>query len=458
MIIDGWSGLRDADSAVEVILDEVLARGPGLGVHTVLTISAIGQLRTRLAAGFGGRIELRLGDSFESTIDRRLAKALPGDRPGRALVIGSHYAQIALPLSNGSQKRLVDEIRRRWPGPAVARINTLPAVIPLADVRNRLPTWPDGGRRSPSARRLVLGLAENDPAPVQHSLAGPNPHLLIYGDTGSGKTALLRSILSQLISPRRDDRGADLRLNRDSHAGSTAGDGFVDAERPASTSGSADASGSPHADSVVLTSGSADASGSAHADSLAVTSGSAGAGGSDLEANDPISPTDEVLAIDFRCGLPNGVGRYRRLTRTSEAVALCAALISVLSARLSELPARPDGNAEIYLLVDDYELIGSPAGNPLNALLPFLAHARDIGFHLILARSSGGAARAQYEPLLQALGDLGTPVLLLSGAPTEGRLGHGLVPQPFPPGRAQFAMRGSARRIIQLGWTEPYLQ
>ncbi|MEP6562141.1 MAG: type VII secretion protein EccCa, partial [Nakamurella sp.] len=119
LIIDGWAGLQDAHPAAEAALQEVLSRGPGLGVHTVLTISAAGQLRTRLTAGFDGRIELRLGDCFDSSIDRQLAKALPVDRPGRALVAGRHYAQIALPRSGDSQQRLIDDIRQRWAGPGV---------------------------------------------------------------------------------------------------------------------------------------------------------------------------------------------------------------------------------------------------------------------------------------------------------------------------------------------------
>jgi len=463
LIIDGWAGLRDADSGVEAALDDVLGRGPGLGVHTVLTISAAGQLRTRLAAGFAGRIEFRLGDSFDSVIDRRLAKALPADRPGRALATGSHYAQIALPLLNGSQLELVEEIRRQWPGPGVPRIKTLPTVIPLTEIKCRLPTLRADKGGPTGCQRLVLGVTENDLAPLEHSLSGPNPHLLIYGDTGSGKTSFLRSVLSQMTACGPDHLAIDSPNGRHGLAGSAAVD--VSAARSSASASWVAAEGSageisPAADRAAVGSASRGlAAPSSAAANLAAdgsaSRGSAAPSSADGLALETITDTDEVLAIDYRRGLPPGVANYRRFTRTSEVAALCAALSSVLTARLSALSAPPGGNPEIYLLIDDYELVGSPAGNPLIALLPFLAHARDIGFHLVLARRSGGAARAQYEPLLQALGDLGTPVLLLSGAPTEGRLGHGLAPRPFPPGRAQFAMRGTVPRIIQIGWTEP---
>ena len=412
VIIDGWAGLRDADPSVEAALEDVLSRGPGLGVHTVLTISAAGQLRTRLTTGFGGRIELRLGDCFDSTIDRQLAKALPVDRPGRALVAGRHYAQLALPMSGGSQQRMVDEIGRRWAGPAVSRVSTLPAIIRLAEIQDGLagvgshpagspsPDQPgsahssDPGSSCPGSAaagadrvNIVLGVSETDLTPVQHSLRGANPHLLIYGDSGSGKTTLLRSIVSQLTSGRPARAGAP------------------DAGHPESAT---------------------------------------------TQHGEP-----EVLVVDYRRGLRCASGGYRWMTRSSEVPVICAAVTNVLAARLADSATDAAPTTEIYLLVDDYELVSSAAGNPLATLLPFLPHARDIGFHLILARRSGGAARAQYEPLLQSLGDLGTPLLLLSGAPGEGRLGHGLAPQPLPPGRAQFALRGAATQIIQIGWIEP---
>jgi len=108
--------------------------------------------------------------------------------------------------------------------------------------------------------------------------------------------------------------------------------------------------------------------------------------------------------------------------------------------------------SEIFVLVDDYDLVCSGGGNPLSPLIPFLPYGRDIGFHLVVARRTGGAARAQYESLLQTLGDLGTPALLFSGPPAEGKLTHGLAPQQLPVGRAQYARRSGATRLVQTAW------
>ena len=66
------------------------------------------------------------------------------------------------------------------------------------------------------------------------------------------------------------------------------------------------------------------------------------------------------------------------------------------------------------------------------ALQPLLAQARDIGLHVVVARRSGGASRALYEPVIQSMRDLAMPGLLLSGSPDEGAADR----QPAPAARA----------------------
>lgn len=67
-------------------------------------------------------------------------------------------------------------------------------------------------------------------------------------------------------------------------------------------------------------------------------------------------------------------------------------------------------------MIDDYELV---AGAALANLADLLPHARDVGLHLVVARRSGGAARAMFEPLLAGLRDNGCLTLLMSGDPEE---------------------------------------
>src|ERR1700760_1809149 len=77
---------------------------------------------------------------------------------------------------------------------------------------------------------------------------------------------------------------------------------------------------------------------------------------------------------------------------------------------------------ELFVLVDDYELVSTAGRNPLAVLLEFLPQARDIGLHVIVARGAGGASRALSEPMLQRIRELGSPGVVLSGDKDEGVL------------------------------------
>ena len=104
---------------------------------------------------------------------------------------------------------------------------------------------------------------------------------------------------------------------------------------------------------------------------------------------------------------------------------------------------------ELYLMVDDYDLVATSAGNPLAPLLDVLPHSRDIGLHVIIARASGGAGRSAFEPVIQRLRELGSPGILLSGTRDEGHLLGNISGQPMPPGRGNLVVRGRPPRLIQ---------
>src|SRR5262249_33387291 len=108
---------------------------------------------------------------------------------------------------------------------------------------------------------------------------------------------------------------------------------------------------------------------------------------------------------------------------------------------------------ELYLLVDDYDLLVGPSGSPLTPLLEVLPQARDLGLHLVLARASGGAGRAMYEPVLQRLRERGTPGIVLSGSPDEGPLIGDVKPMRLPPGRGRLHHRRHGMQLVQTAWS-----
>jgi DNA segregation ATPase FtsK/SpoIIIE, S-DNA-T family len=103
----------------------------------------------------------------------------------------------------------------------------------------------------------------------------------------------------------------------------------------------------------------------------------------------------------------------------------------------------------MYLLVDDYDLVPGAAENPLLALVDLLAHGRDVGFHLVLARRVGGVSRSAFEAFYQRVTELRAPGLILSGDPDEGPLIGGRRAMPLPPGRGWLVRRDRRTSLIQ---------
>ncbi|SJN46152.1 FtsK/SpoIIIE family protein [Microbacterium esteraromaticum] len=109
--------------------------------------------------------------------------------------------------------------------------------------------------------------------------------------------------------------------------------------------------------------------------------------------------------------------------------------------------------AEVFVLVDDYDLVNTQSGNPIAALQPLLAQATDVGLHLTLARRTGGASRSTFEPVMQTLRDIAAPGILLSGDPDEGQLIGNLKASPAVPGRAKVVTRERGLQIMQLAYS-----
>ena len=101
---------------------------------------------------------------------------------------------------------------------------------------------------------------------------------------------------------------------------------------------------------------------------------------------------------------------------------------------------------DIYLLIDDYDLVQDGAFLPLKSLIP---HARDIGFHVVVSRKSGGAQRALYDPFLSEIRDQSPAVMLLNIDREEGVL-FGVKPVQQPPGRGTLVNRGAVVGVCQV--------
>lgn len=173
-----------------------------------------------------------------------------------------------------------------------------------------------------------------------------------------------------------------------------------------------------------------------------------------------------IAVIDYRRGLLDTVPpEYLIGYGTNQTVS--DNLVREIAAALEPRLPGPDVTAEqlrnrswwsgmqIFVLVDDYDLVGSGGADPLAALVPYLPQARDVGLHLILARRSAGAGRTMYLPLLSALRDSGASGLVMSGDRDEGPLLGSIRPESLPPGRGWLVDRRGESQLIQTAWTPP---
>ena len=105
---------------------------------------------------------------------------------------------------------------------------------------------------------------------------------------------------------------------------------------------------------------------------------------------------------------------------------------------------------ELYVVVDDYDLVVTPSGNPLLPLLPLLAQGRDIGLHVVIARRVSGAAKMMYEPITARLREVSPAGLILSGDREEGPLLGPVRASEQPPGRGVLVGRRQTPMLVQI--------
>ena len=171
----------------------------------------------------------------------------------------------------------------------------------------------------------------------------------------------------------------------------------------------------------------------------------------------------QIVVVDYRRSLLGEVPEQHLLhylSAADQAGPALEELASYLRTRLPGPDVTPDqlrarswwSGAEVFVVVDDYDLVATPQGSPVGVLQPLLAQAGDVGLRLVVARRSGGAARALFEPVVQTLRDLAMPGVLLSGSREDGPLVGAVRPVPAAPGRARLVTRDRGTEVLQVAW------
>lgn len=198
LLVNGYSTIRNEFDDLEQVFTRIMMRAAGVGMHLILTLGRMSDLRIAHQSLFGTKIEMRLNDPAESQVDRALATTLKAAKPGRALSDQKLIGQIALPVLEVNEdvklgeaiEQLGARLSESWSGPSAAPIRLLPESLdPSA-----LPDPVD----EPNA--VPLGIRQDTMAPTTWDFSRLEQHLTILGDTQSGKTNTLRLIAHELMA------------------------------------------------------------------------------------------------------------------------------------------------------------------------------------------------------------------------------------------------------------------
>ncbi|MEU5849925.1 type VII secretion protein EccCb [Saccharopolyspora shandongensis] len=112
---------------------------------------------------------------------------------------------------------------------------------------------------------------------------------------------------------------------------------------------------------------------------------------------------------------------------------------------------------ELFVIVDDYELVAPQGGNPLAPLAEFVPQANDVGLHIVVARNSGGASRALYDPIIGKMRETSSPGLAMSANKDDGQLVANIKSRQLPPGRGTLVSRSlrGGPQMIQTAFLQP---
>ena len=194
LVVDGWFTMKEDFEPLDASIQLLASRGLTYGIHLVVTATRWMELRPWLREALGTKLELHLGDPIDSQVGARVAANVPSV-PGRGLTPDGAHLLTALPRIDGgwsaedlpeAGRALVGQVASAWTGERARPVRTLPAVLPIAEL-------PPPELTGHGDLRVPLGLDEGSLAPVWHNF-GLTPHLLVFGDTETGKTNLARAV------------------------------------------------------------------------------------------------------------------------------------------------------------------------------------------------------------------------------------------------------------------------
>lgn len=196
LVVDGWAAMKTDLEGMDMRIMALMARALSFGVHVMVGSNRWADFRQQVADALGSRLELRLGDPTDTRFDRKVAKAVPLERPGRGQEVGTHHVLVGLPRADGDHdpatvgpgvKSTLERISKAAPAPG-PKLRLLPHRIMAKEL------W-----EHPAAKQgIVLGVEESRLGPFMFH-PRQDSHLFLFGDSKAGKSTFLRSIAQEVV-------------------------------------------------------------------------------------------------------------------------------------------------------------------------------------------------------------------------------------------------------------------
>ncbi len=367
LVIDGWATLKTEFETLEPQIQAIANGGLGFGIHVWIAAAKWSEIRAATKDTLQSRVELKLGDPFDSEIDRKIQAIIPTARPGRGIMTGGMHTLIGLPRIDGvedatdvsaGQREFINAVNSAWKGPRAAEVRLLPENLDFS-------TLPAIGHDAD--KRIPYAVDELELAPMYLETMS-EAHFVAIGGPESGKSNLLRVLLKG-VTTRFTPKEAKIMI--------------VDYRR---------------------------------------------------------SLLGEVESEHLIGYYPSASAATPMLQQTAEAVRARLPGPDVTQQQLRDRSWWT--GAEVFIIVDDYELVATNTGNPMAVFADLINQAGDIGLHIIMTRAFGGASRAIFgDPLISRMKDSVNPALVMSGNKEEGNLYGDVKGSPMPPGRGTLITR-----------------
>lgn len=421
LILDGWATFKEEYEGEDRHVGRMMERALNFGVHLIVAAGRWLDLRMDIQPLFGTKIELRVDDESASIIDRQAKKNVPVDRPGRGLDMDAHQMLLTLPRIDGERdpntlsegvRKSITTIKAAARGMHAPRLRLLPERV---GVRELLAAIPELSRPMAELEAEYTRVLAEEAAAAR--AAAPEGEAVEEAPLEKPAVPLHDKCLVLGVEERR------------------LGPLVFD----------------PLKDQHIFAVGDGESGRSSFIRLMAHEI---------MRTNTP--ETAKLVIVDPRRSLLGEIPEEFLLAYLSlnddiegELRAIAGAItkkrapgkdVTVAQLRERSWWSGP----EVWVLVDDAEMLSSGMSNMLLPLDPLLAQARDVGLHMVLARRTGSGIMS--DRFVTKLRELGGTGLILSGNPDDGAVIGRVKAMPSRPGRAQVVARNSGLFRAQIAW------